>query len=104
VTDPDQTLRRYLEHFRRRVLTDALLEGTHSYWIRRAQAFEDASPREGDHPGQATDTDLDQQTQQLTDLAIMCRHHAQLLRETGLDQAATATIEAILAESYGQVA
>lgn len=102
--DADQILRAHLEHFRRRVLTDALLEGTCAYWIRRAEAFENAAPRAGDRPGQATEADLDEQAHRLTATAIACRQHAQILRDTGLDAAAQATINAILFERHGQVA
>lgn len=35
---PDLT--EFVEHFRKRVLQDALAEATSSYWLRRAQAFD----------------------------------------------------------------
>lgn len=100
----ERLLRRHLEHFRRRVLYDALLEGTKLYWIHRAAVFEDACPRQGDYTGQATDDDLDKQTQRLTTIAVNCRNHAHLTAELGLDDAAQGAIDTILFERHGQVA
>lgn len=51
-------LAEHVEHFRARVLQDALAEATAVYWRRRAQAFRDAMPRAGDYAGRATPDDL----------------------------------------------
>jgi len=41
-----------LDHFRARVLQDALNEATASYWLRRAEAFENARTRPGERPAE----------------------------------------------------
>ena len=51
------------EHFRQRVLQDALTEATAQYWERRAQQFQAVG-----------NPDCDQ-------IAENCRNHAQLLRD-----------------------
>lgn len=57
----------HVEHFRWRVLQDALLEGVAAYWERRAATF----------AGVGNDRcDL---------VAQNCRNHAWLIRQTGLD-------------------
>jgi len=44
----------YLDHFRARVLQDALNEATAAYWLRRAETFEDARTRPGGPPEDGT--------------------------------------------------
>jgi hypothetical protein len=70
----------HLEHFRWRVLQDALAEATAEYWTRRATAFAAVGTPACDR------------------LARNCRFHAQLLRETGLDAEARELIAAALAK------
>ena len=77
-------LRAHLEHFRRRVITDALLEATTTYWLRRAATFTAVGNPACDQ------------------IALACQHKAQLLQGTGLDQAAQAVIDQILHERHGQ--
>ena len=43
----------HLEHFRLRVLQDALLEATSAYWLRRAIVFEKVGTRECDEIARA---------------------------------------------------
>lgn len=74
---PD-TLEQYVEHFRARVLQDALNEATASYWIGRAEAFEAARPRPGDFTGNATRDDLREQWNRLTETANACRARARV--------------------------
>ncbi len=74
------TLDDYLEHFRARVLQDALNEATSAYWLRRAAQFEDARPRLGDYHGRATRDELRTRWHELTEIALACRHAAQLAR------------------------
>lgn len=81
----DQLIRQHLEHFRRRVLTDALAQATSRYWHHRARQF-----------AQVGNPTCDE-------IAAACRHHAQLLTDTGLDAAAQAVIDDILHERHGQV-
>lgn len=70
-------LAQYVEHFRARVLQDALNEATASYWIRRAEAFDAACHRPGiDYAGKASLDDLREQWVRATVTAVACRHRA----------------------------
>lgn len=79
-------LAQHVEHFRWRVLQDAIAEATSVHWLRRATAF--------DRVG-TPDCDL---------VALNCRRYAALLRETGLDAEARDLIAAALAERDRRVA
>lgn len=69
----------YLEHFRARVLQDALNEATAAYWLRRAAAFDNARSRPGDFPGTHTTPEARHtHDKALDDLAAACRAHASL--------------------------
>ncbi len=58
---PADKLAAYIEHFRGRVLQDALLEATANYWLRRAKTFEAVgNPR-------------------CDEIALACRRHATLV-------------------------
>jgi hypothetical protein len=94
-----------LDHFRARILQDALTEATAEYWERRAQQFVDAIPRAGDYRkpvyaadtfkeaaereeewhdeyrGNATQEQLTAATVRCANTVVACRRHAQLLRE-----------------------
>jgi hypothetical protein len=63
-------------------LQDALTAADVQYWLRRAEAFEDAAPRAGDYCGQASREELRAAYQRCMDTARTCRAHAQLLRES----------------------
>lgn len=105
----------HLAHFRWRVLQDALAEGTATYWERRAEQLEQAAQSApGDylgaifdpqHPAYAAATNRDRalakaehtrRARALAATAKACRHHAQLLRDTGLDAEAQAAITNLL--------
>jgi len=82
VTDPPFDV----DHFRARLLMDCLLQATAQYWLRRAQDFENALPRPGDHPGRATPQERAQRTARNAQTALNCRRHAALITErTGID-------------------
>jgi hypothetical protein len=68
----------YVDHFRRRVLQDAMAEATNNYWQRRADTFERARPRPGDFRGQATDADLAEADRRCAAAALACRQRATL--------------------------
>jgi hypothetical protein len=68
----------YVEHFRYRVLQDALLEAQARYWHQRAAAFDAARPRAGDFTGQATHEDLEAQRYRLAEAILACRARAEL--------------------------
>lgn len=55
---PDLT--EHVEHFRARVLQDALAEATSSYWLRRAEAFDRVD------------------NERCRSIAAMCRHRAEI--------------------------
>lgn len=68
----------YLDHFRARVIQDALSEATAHYWLRRAAALEGARPRSGDFHGHATHDDLARRDRENAAAAEACRRHATL--------------------------
>ena len=69
----------YVDHFRARVLQDALTEAMRSYWLRRADAFEAARYRPGiDYPGLATIEAHRAAWRDLTEKANACRNHASI--------------------------
>ncbi len=69
----------YVEHFRARVVQDALTEATGAYWLRRSEVFEAARHRPGvDYPGAASLDDLRERWVTLTETAQACRARAQM--------------------------
>ena len=82
----DQTVRAYVEHFRARVVQDALAEASAAYWLRRADAFDAARPRSGDYHGNATREALRARYKQLSEMAAACRAAAEvaLIRDGAL--------------------
>lgn len=83
-----------VEHFQRRVLQDALAEATAMHWERRACAFEQALPSEGDFTGRATSDDLYARALRVAAVAKACRHRATL----GLGADDVQLLDAVLAE------
>jgi hypothetical protein len=71
---------KHVAHFQRRVIIDAMQEATARYWTKRAHDFAAVGTPECDQ------------------IATNCRHHAWLLRDTGLDHEALVVIEAIYQE------
>jgi hypothetical protein len=71
-----------LDHFRARILQDALTEATAQYWLHRAQQFDDAAPRPGDYQGNATPLERQHQAIRSRQTADNCRRHARLITET----------------------
>ena len=69
-----------LDHFRARILQNALIEATAQYWIHRAQQFEDAAPRVGEFHGNATPDELRQRWYDCMGTATACRRRAELIR------------------------
>lgn len=66
----------YVDHFRRRVLADALQEATAAYWRHRADAFDAALPRPGDYAGMATPQQIEAQRDRIAASALACRQRA----------------------------
>lgn len=73
-------LESFVDQFRARVLQDALSEATSSYWLRRAEQFEDARPRLSEHHGQQSADQLRARWVELTETATACRAAAALAR------------------------
>lgn len=71
----------YMQHFRARVLQDALTEALAEHHLRRAMQLDAARPRPGDYTGAATPEQLAAQDERLSAAAAACRHRATL----GLD-------------------
>lgn len=65
-----------VDHFRRRVLQDALSEALSVQWERRAAEFEAAAPRQSDFPGRAPSESREQRTQRILEAARACRARA----------------------------
>ncbi|GAB6983519.1 hypothetical protein [Nocardioides pyridinolyticus] len=66
----------FIDHFRQRVLQDALTEATATYWLRRAEQFEAAKPRPGDFHGLLTPAELSAKWSELDSIARACRVRA----------------------------
>jgi len=65
----------YLGRFRARVLQDALNEATAAYWLRRAEAFENARTRPGSPPATGDSPEaVDDRRRAAT--ALACRNRA----------------------------
>ena len=66
-----------IEHFRQRVLQDALTEATAQYWERRAQQFQNVG------------------TDECNLIALNCRRHAALIREAAPEPISQDVINAL---------
>lgn len=73
----------YLDHFRARVLQDALCEGTAAYWRRRTEQFEWAKPRPDDFHGKATTAELSAAWNRCHASAEACRNRARFAERGG---------------------
>lgn len=80
-----------VDAFERRVLLDAWLDATATYWERRARELEAARPRRGDYPGRATPAEIVEQHQRLTAAADACRNRAAFIDATVDEYDATHT-------------
>ena len=68
-----------LDHFRARILQDALTEATAQYWVHRAHQFQQAAPRLGEYHGTATRDELNEAWTRCMATAQACLAHAQFL-------------------------
>jgi hypothetical protein len=68
-----------LDHFRARLLQDALTEATAAYWLRRAEQFEAAAPKLDEYHGTATRDELNEAWARCHATALACSNHAQFL-------------------------
>ena len=86
-----------LDHFRARILQDALTEATADYWEQRARDFEAAAPKIGEYHGCATRDELNEAWTRCHATAATCRAHVQLIRE-GKPEDINADVRDVLAE------
>jgi hypothetical protein len=70
-----------IDHFRARVLQDALTEATAHYWVHRAHQFQQAAPTVGEFHGQATRDELNQRWLECMATTQACLNHAELIRQ-----------------------
>lgn len=67
-----------VEHFRRRVLQEALCEALAAQWERRAGTLRWAQPRAGEFQGRATTEELRDRWRRLEEQARACENRAQV--------------------------
>jgi hypothetical protein len=70
-----------IDHFRARILQDALTEATAQYWVHRAYQFQQAAPRLGEFHGNATRDELNQRWLDCMATSQACLNHAELIRQ-----------------------
>ena len=68
-----------LDHFVWRLLTDCLAESTRTYWLKRAEDFENAKPRLGESHGNRTPDQLRESWRRCDDIARACRARAEVV-------------------------
>jgi hypothetical protein len=68
-----------IDHFRARILQDALTEATAQYWVHRAHQFQQAAPRPDDYRGNATPEQLTDAWVQCMTTVAACRRHGDLV-------------------------
>lgn len=74
-----EELPEHVEHFRARVMADALQEATAAYWRRRARALTAALPRPDDYTGRATPEQIEERRQRVASAALACNQRAALM-------------------------
>jgi hypothetical protein len=70
-----------LDHFRARILQDALTGATAQYWMHRAHQFQQAAPKLGEFHGSATRDELNQRWLDCMATSQACLNHADLIRQ-----------------------
>jgi hypothetical protein len=68
-----------IDHFRARILQDAISEATAQYWIHRAHQFQQAAPRLGEFHGNSTREGLNEAWTRCHTTAAACLSHADLI-------------------------
>lgn len=90
----------HLEHFRFRVLQDAMVEATTIYWRRRAEQFRSALPRPEDHIGRdVTPADRQRRRERILRLIEACDLRAQYAEHHGLGVSGELEVETALREA-----
>ena len=70
-----------IDHFRGRILQDAITEATAQHWVHRAHQFQQAAPKLGEYHGQATRDELNQRWLECMATSQACLDHAELIRQ-----------------------
>lgn len=65
-----------LEHFTRRVISDAVADASRTFWLKRAEDFERAKPTAEDFNGKASIEELRQRWRWCHNTAQACRNKA----------------------------
>ena len=86
-----------IDHFRARILQDALTEATAQYWIHRAHQFQQAAPRLGEFHGTATRDELNQRWLDCMATMQTCLNHADLIASES-PESISEEVWAVLAE------
>jgi hypothetical protein len=87
-----------LDHFRARVLQDALTEATAQYWVHRAHQFQQAAPRLDEYRGQATSEQLRERWIECMATSQACLNHADLIHNESPPEPISAEVAAVLEE------
>jgi len=74
----NESLAAHVDHFGRRVLIDAMLDGWAATWERAARRWEAAKPRPGEHHGAATPEELRAAWRRCDEIARACRARAKV--------------------------
>jgi hypothetical protein len=84
-----------IEHFKARLLQDALTEATAQCWIHRAHQFQQAAPRKGDYHGLAGRDELLDRWERCKATEQACLRHAQLVANFGPEPISTEVWEVL---------
>lgn len=74
----------HLDHFRRRVIQDAMAEATACYWERRAGTFEACMIQPDDYTGGLTPEEIEQSNRRIENIIEACLNKARVIRLEGL--------------------
>ena len=90
----------YADHFRFRVLQDAMVQATAIHWRRRAEQFRAALPRPGDFPGRGiTPAQRARRRERLLKVIEECELRALYAERYGLGAAGDLDVERALQEA-----
>lgn len=73
-----------VDHFRKRVIQDAMVEATASYWERRAGVFEGCLIQPGDYTGNLTTEQVNEANRRIESIIDACLNKARLVRLDGV--------------------
>lgn len=73
-----------IDHFRRRVIQDAVTEATACHWERRAGYFERCLIQPGDYTGKLTAAEIEESNRRIESIIDACLNKARVIRLEGL--------------------